>query len=165
VYPNLVKISSENAEEFKGIPTGFSKLDEITSGLNRSDLILIGARPAMGKTSFALNIGRNVGMTGKKVVFFSLEMSNEQLAARVLSTEARVESNKLRSGEISPDEFKFFIGKDIRLEQVSLNKEDAVNQLLRFYMGENTTERQNFIIENLRIDQDINEEMFEETEI
>ena len=61
--------------------------------------------------------------------------------------------------------YKHFIGKDIRLEPVSLNKEDAVNQLLRFYMGENTAERQNFIIENLRIDQDINEEMFEETEI
>ena len=105
VYPNLVKISSENADEYKGIPTGFSKLDEITSGLNRSDLILIGARPAMGKTSFALNIGRNVAMTGKKVVFFSLEMSNEQLAARVLSTEARVLSTKMRSGQLDTDDW------------------------------------------------------------
>ncbi|MBE6795063.1 MAG: replicative DNA helicase [Ruminococcaceae bacterium] len=105
VYPTLSLISSENADEYKGIPMGFSKLDEITSGLNKSDFILIGARPAMGKTSFALNIARNVGMTGKKVVFFSLEMSNEQLATRVLSTEARVPSHKLRSGEISGDEW------------------------------------------------------------
>ena len=105
VYPTLHNITSENAEEFKGIPTGFSKLDDIISGLNRSDLILIGARPAMGKTSFALNIARNVAMRGKKTVFFSLEMSNEQLASRVLSTEARVESNKLRSGNISNDEW------------------------------------------------------------
>ena len=125
VYPNLVKISSENAEEFKGIPTGFSKLDEITSGLNRSDLILIGARPAMGKTSFALNIGRNVGMTGKKVVFFSLEMSNEQLAARVLSTEARVESNKLRSGEISPDEWMRLAEATDRLTKCNLYFDDT----------------------------------------
>ena len=105
VYPTLHNITSENAEEFKGIPTGFSKLDEIISGLNRSDLILIGARPAMGKTSFALNIARNVAMKGKRTVFFSLEMSNEQLASRVLSTEARVESNKLRSGNISSEEW------------------------------------------------------------
>ncbi len=106
VYPTLSNITSENADEFKGIPTGFSKLDEIISGLNRSDLVLIGARPAMGKTSFALNIARNVGCAGKKVVFFSLEMSNEQLASRVLSTEARVESNKLRSGNISQAEWQ-----------------------------------------------------------
>ncbi len=125
VYPNLVKISSENAEEFKGIPTGFSKLDEITSGLNRSDLILIGARPAMGKTSFALNIGRNVGMAGKKVVFFSLEMSNEQLAARVLSTEARVESNKLRSGEISADEWMRLAEATDRLTKCNLYFDDT----------------------------------------
>ena len=105
VYPTLHNITSENAEEYKGIPTGFSKLDEMISGLNRSDLILIGARPAMGKTSFALNIARNVAMRGKRTVFFSLEMSNEQLASRVLSTEARVESNKLSSGNISQEEW------------------------------------------------------------
>ena len=125
VYPNLVKISSENAEEFKGIPTGFSKLDEITSGLNRSDLVLIGARPAMGKTSFALNIARNVGMTGKKVIFFSLEMSNEQLAARVLSTEARVESNKLRSGNISNDEWVRLAEATDRLTRCNLYFDDT----------------------------------------
>ncbi len=125
VYPNLVKISSENADEFKGIPTGFSKLDEITSGLNRSDLVLIGARPAMGKTSFALNIARNVAMTGKKVIFFSLEMSNEQLAARVLSTEARVESNKLRSGNISSEEWMRLAEATDRLTKCNLYFDDT----------------------------------------
>ena len=125
VYPNLVKISSDNADEYKGIPMGFSKLDEITSGLNKSDLVIIGARPAMGKTSFALNIGRNVGMAGKKVVFFSLEMSNEQLAARVLSTEARVESNKLRSGEISPDEWMRLAEATDRLTKCNLYFDDT----------------------------------------
>ena len=125
VYPNLVKISSDNSEEFKGIPTGFSKLDEITSGLNRSDLVLIGARPAMGKTSFALNIARNVGMTGKKVIFFSLEMSNEQLAARVLSTEARVESNKLRSGNISEEEWARLAQATDRLTRCNLYFDDT----------------------------------------
>lgn len=125
VYPNLVNITSENAEEFKGIPTGFSKIDEITSGLNRSDLILIGARPAMGKTSFALNIARNVAFSGKKVVFFSLEMSNEQLAARVLSTEARVESNKLRKGNISSDEWVRLAEATDRLTKCELYFDDT----------------------------------------
>ncbi len=127
VYPNLVKISSENADEYKGIPMGFSKIDEITSGLNKSDLILIGARPAMGKTSFALNIARNVALTGKKVVFFSLEMSNEQLAARVLSTEARVESNKLRSGDISTEEWVRLAEATDRLTKAELYFDDTAS--------------------------------------
>ncbi len=127
VYPNLVKLTSENAEEFKGIPLGFSKLDEITSGLNKSDLIIIGARPAMGKTSFALNIARNVAMTGKKVVFFSLEMSNEQLASRVLSTEARVDSNKFRSGEISSEEWVRLAEATDRLSKCNLYFDDTAS--------------------------------------
>ena len=127
VYPTLVNITSENADEFKGIPMGFSKIDEITSGLNRSDLILIGARPAMGKTSFALNIARNVAMTGKKVIFFSLEMSNEQLAARVLSTEARVESNKLRSGDISSEEWVRLAEATDRLTRCNLYFDDTAS--------------------------------------
>lgn len=127
VYPTLVKISSDNADEFKGIPMGFSKIDEITSGLNKSDLILIGARPAMGKTSFALNIARNVSMTGKKVVFFSLEMSNEQLASRVLSTEARVESNKLRSGDISSEEWVRLAEATERLNKCELYFDDTAS--------------------------------------
>ncbi len=127
VYPTLVNITSENAEEYKGIPMGFSKIDEITSGLHRSDLIIIGARPAMGKTSFALNIARNVAMTGKKVVFFSLEMSNEQLASRVLSTEARVESNKLRSGDISPDEWVRLAQATDRLTKCNLYFDDTAS--------------------------------------
>lgn len=106
VYPNLVKISSENAEEYKGIPTGFSKLDEITSGLNRSDLVLIGARPAMGKTSFALNLALNISMAArKKTVIFSLEMSKEQLAERLLASQAGVTSQKFRTGELTDDEW------------------------------------------------------------
>ena len=100
----------------------------------------------------------------KKVTHYCY--SDEEKIAAIKAVGAKAEITRFKGlGEISPDEFKHFISKDIRLEQVSLHKEDAVNQLLRFYMGENTSERQNFIIENLRIDQDINEEMFEETEI
>ena len=106
VYDTLKKITGEDKEQYKGFTTGFSDLDKILTGLNRSDLILIGARPAMGKTSFALNLARNVAAVGKrKVLFFSLEMTKEQLAMRVLGTEARVSSKKMRNGQISNDEW------------------------------------------------------------
>lgn len=120
VYDNLQKITSpETAEESKGIPTGFSLLDKYMTGLNKSDLILIGARPAMGKTSFALNIARNIAVKAKKkVVFFSLEMGREQLAQRVLSTEARVESQKMRTGELTDDDWS-------RIGQATLALNDA----------------------------------------
>ena len=75
-------------------------------GFHRSDLILIGARPGMGKTSFALNVARNMAMKGRKTLFFSLEMSNEQLAQRIISTEARIVSNKLRTGEITDSDWE-----------------------------------------------------------
>ena len=102
VYSRLTKLAGENADELKGIPSGYSVLDKyLSGGLNKSDLILIGARPAMGKTSFALNLAQNISMNaGKKTVFFSLEMTKEQLAERLLSAQAGVESQKLRSGDL-----------------------------------------------------------------
>lgn len=106
VYDTLKKITGEDKELYKGYTTGYSDLDKVLTGLNRSDLILIGARPAMGKTSFALNLARNVAALSKrKVLFFSLEMTKEQLAMRVLGTEARVSSMKMRNGNISQDEW------------------------------------------------------------
>lgn len=106
VYDRLQKLTGEDKDLYKGFTTGFADLDKILTGLNRSDLILIGARPAMGKTSFALNLARNVAAVGKrKVLMFSLEMTKEQLAMRVLGTEARVSSMKMRNGQISPDEW------------------------------------------------------------
>ena len=105
VFERLKKLGSadpKEKEQYMGIPTGFSYLDRVLGGgFHRSDLILIGARPGMGKTSFALNVARNMAMKGRKTLFFSLEMSNEQLAQRIISTEARIVSNKLRTGEIT----------------------------------------------------------------
>lgn len=106
VYDKLQKLSSADSDQYKGYTTGFSDLDKVITGLNRSDLVIVGARPAMGKTSFALNMARNTAlMANKKVLFFSLEMTKEQLAERVLSTEARVQSTKMRTGDISGDEW------------------------------------------------------------
>lgn len=129
VYDNLQKLSDPAlADEYKGIPTGFSLLDKYMTGLNRSDLILIGARPAMGKTSFALNVARNVAVQAKKkVVFFSLEMGREQLAQRILSTEARVEGRKLRTGELSDDDWQRIAEATVNLSHAELYFDDTAN--------------------------------------
>ena len=106
VYDRLEKLNGEDADLYKGMPTGFGTLDRYITGLNRSDLILIGARPAMGKTSFALNLAHNLSVAAKKkVVFFSLEMTNEQLAERLLASQSGVESKKFRTGALSDDEW------------------------------------------------------------
>ncbi|MDO5560124.1 MAG: replicative DNA helicase [Oscillospiraceae bacterium] len=105
-YDRLSKITGPDKEKYLGAKTGFTYLDTITTGLNKSDLILIAARPGMGKTSFALNIASNVARrSGKDVAVFSLEMSKEQLATRLLSTEALVDSNKLRSGRLDQNDW------------------------------------------------------------
>lgn len=129
VYDNLQKLSDPAlAAEYKGIPTGFSLLDKYMTGLNKSDLVLIGARPAMGKTSFALNIARNVAVQAKKkVVFFSLEMGKEQLAQRILSTEARVESQKMRTGELSNDDWQRIAQATVSLNEAELYFDDTAN--------------------------------------
>jgi replicative DNA helicase len=110
VFERLKKLASadpKEKEQYIGIPTGFSYLDKVLGGgFHRSDFIVIGARPAMGKTSFALNVARNIAMKGRKVLFFSLEMSKEQLAQRIISTEARIVSNKLRTGDITDSDWE-----------------------------------------------------------
>src|SRR6266850_3031542 len=86
-------------ELITGVPTGFTDLDEMTSGLQRSDLIIVAARPSMGKTSLVLNVAQHVGTkTDLTVGLFSLEMSKEQLFIRMLTAEARIDAHRLRSG-------------------------------------------------------------------
>lgn len=105
-FDRLDKLNSPDADLYRGVPTGIRELDDTITGLNRTDFILLGARPGMGKTSFALNIARHAAVkAGKRVAFFSLEMSKEQLVSRLLSTEALVEGTKLRTGKLSEDEW------------------------------------------------------------
>lgn len=88
-------------DEMTGVPTDFYEFDEMTSGLQRSDLIILAARPSMGKTAFALNIAQNVAIKAKTpVAIFSLEMSKEQLVQRMLCSEAEVDSQKIRTGNM-----------------------------------------------------------------
>lgn len=106
VYAHLHDLNT-NKEATKGTQTGFSALDRVLAGLGKSDLILVGARPGMGKTSFALNIATNVAKQTKKTVcIFSLEMSADQLVNRVLSSEALVNSYSLRTGELAPTDWE-----------------------------------------------------------
>jgi len=104
-YDRLRKISGEDRAKYLGLPTGFSQLDSAISGLNRSDLIMLAARPAMGKSAFALNIALNIAKRGSVVAFFSLEMTREQNVSRMLSSEALVDSRSIRTGELSPDDW------------------------------------------------------------
>ena len=106
VYAHLQELRT-NAEATQGTKTGFSALDRVLAGMGKSDLVLVGARPGMGKTSFALNIATNVAkQTGKAVCIFSLEMSAEQLVNRVLASEALVNSYALRTGELTPEDWE-----------------------------------------------------------
>ena len=125
VYEDLRRKNSPDREKYLGIPSGFSLLDKYTTGFNKSDLVLIGARPAMGKTSFALNIARNMAVAGRKVVFFSLEMPKEQLAQRVLATEARVEGSKFRTGLIESNEWDRIAQAASALSNIELYFDDT----------------------------------------
>lgn len=89
---------SENKDEIRGVPTGYADLDALTAGLQKSDLIILAARPSMGKTTFALDMARNVALSGIPVGIFSLEMSAQQLVQRMLSAESRVDAWSIRTG-------------------------------------------------------------------
>ncbi|MBC2704309.1 replicative DNA helicase [Desulfobacula sp.] len=106
---NIDKLEERQGKDggLSGLSTGYVKLNNITSGLQKSDLIILAARPSMGKTAFALNIARNVAIEEHKpVAVFSLEMSNEQLSMRLLTSEARIDSNRLRTGFISQEDWQ-----------------------------------------------------------
>ena len=109
VLQNVYK-DIENLAETKGAPTGaktgFSGLDRMLIQMGKGDLVIVGARPGMGKTSFALNIATNVAKSsGKAVAIFSLEMSGEQLVTRIISSEALVDSHDLRTGQLKPEDW------------------------------------------------------------
>jgi replicative DNA helicase len=108
LWPTFEKIEQlqANNSSVTGVPTGFHDLDEMTAGFQSGDLVIVAARPSMGKTAFTLNIAQHAAITAKQpVAFFSLEMSNEQLVQRVLCAEARVDASRLRRGRLMDDEY------------------------------------------------------------
>jgi len=116
----------EKKELITGVATGFTKLDEMTSGLQRSDLIIIAGRPSMGKTAFALNIAQFCSVEeGVPVAVFSLEMAKEQLAMRMLSSEARVDSQKIRKGFLGESDWPKLTTAAGRLSEARLYIDDT----------------------------------------
>lgn len=102
----MIDAAIQTQGQVVGLPTGFKRLDEVTSGLHRSDLVIIAARPAMGKTAFVLNIAQNTAVkSGATVLIFSLEMSKAQLGQRLLAMESRVEMQKLKTGNIERNDW------------------------------------------------------------
>jgi replicative DNA helicase len=112
-----------------GLPTGYTDLDEITAGLQNSELVIVAARPSVGKTSYALNIVRNIVVDEKQPVFFvSLEQSRIELAERLLCCQARVDSHKLRKGNLSSDDMEKLIEAGGALRNAKLFIDDTPGQ-------------------------------------
>ena len=111
VYEELEIKSEHKGDDPRSVKTGFSGLDRVLVEMGSGDLVIVGARPGMGKTSFAMNIATNVAKQSKKsVCIFSLEMSGEQLVTRILSSEALVDSYALRSGQLKPEDWDSIAG-------------------------------------------------------
>lgn len=124
----LSKISeiAENKGRLRGIPTGYKEFDAITNGLQNSDLILLAARPGVGKTSFAMNIAEYAAIEeGKKVAIFDLEMSREQLMQRSLSSVAKVHLGHILNGSMDSDEWKRVWTAEKKLAQSSIYVDDS----------------------------------------
>ena len=103
---DIISKAAANTDGLTGVPTGYHKLDEYTSGWQSSDLVIIAGRPAMGKTSFALSLAKNIAADYKQpVAFFSLEMSNVQLVDRLISNVCEIQGSHLQSGQLTPDEW------------------------------------------------------------
>ena len=101
-----IELLSQNSSAVTGVPTGFYDLDEMTAGFQKGDLIIVAARPSMGKTAFTLNIAQHAAIEAKvPVAFFSLEMSKESLVQRLLTAEARIDAQRLRKGMLRDDDF------------------------------------------------------------
>lgn len=128
IFDAFTKIESLYASKgsITGLSTGFRDLDKLTSGLQPSDLILIAARPSMGKTAFVLNIAQHIGVKEKKAVaLFSLEMSKEQLVQRMLCAESTIDSQRLRIGELEPNDWTKLVSGADRLSSAPIFIDDT----------------------------------------
>ena len=113
-------------QHITGVPTGFADLDYITAGLHKSDLVIVAARPAMGKSAFALNLATNAAVKSNiPVAIFSLEMSKEQMTNRILCSEAMVDSNKVRTGKIEDDDWQKLAEASGNLSQAQIYIDDT----------------------------------------
>lgn len=121
-----IELATKNSDGISGIPTGFIDLDKVTSGWQRSDMIVIAARPAMGKTAFVLSMARNTAVDyGHGVAIFSLEMSSVQLVKRLIASEARLSAEKLRKGDLKDHEMQQLHSRISKLSQAPIYIDDT----------------------------------------
>ena len=123
-FEELKKISQQR-DKMIGVPTGFNDVDDLFHGFRPGDLVILAARPGVGKTSFALNLAVNAAKRGTAVAFFSLEMSASQLTQRILCAEALVSLNKVRSGKIAEGDWGAIVDASNRLAQVEMYIDDT----------------------------------------
>jgi replicative DNA helicase len=126
-FAHLSDVKS-HSKGITGVPSGFSKLDDMTSGLQSGDLIILAARPSMGKTSLAINIAMNAALANYAVGIFSLEMSAEQLTLRILSTESGIAHHHIRNATISSDEWIELTNVAAKLAQLPVFIDDTAGQ-------------------------------------
>ncbi len=121
-----IEKASQNSDGISGVPTGFFDLDKVTAGWQRSDMIVIAARPAMGKTAFVLSMARNTAVDHNMgVAFFSLEMSSVQLVKRLIASETRLNAEKLRKGDLKEHEFQQLHSRITKLATAPLFIDDT----------------------------------------
>jgi len=124
-FERLERIFTEG-RRITGLPTGYTLLDNLTSGLQPSELVILAARPSMGKTSLALNVAENVALrSGQPVAIYSLEMSKESLLLRLLASHARIDAHKFRTGHLSHDDWRKMTETLARLAEAPLWIDDA----------------------------------------
>lgn len=125
---DILDRAAQSEGKMTGIPTGFKRLDEITRGLQKSDLIIVAARPAMGKSAFALNLALNAANKGNaSVLIFNLEMSKEQLGNRLLAMEANVEMEKILSGTVTQEDWQAIGHATSRMSKINIAIDDTPN--------------------------------------
>ncbi|MCR5265743.1 MAG: replicative DNA helicase [Cyanobacteria bacterium RUI128] len=123
---DMINERYKNRDKKTGVESGFYDLDELTNGFQKSDLIILAARPAMGKTAFALNIAQNAALrNGKTVAIFSLEMSKDQLVQRLLCSEAEVDSQRLRSGNMQSTDWEKLANAMANLAETNIYIDDS----------------------------------------
>ena len=121
-----IEILRQKEDGLSGVPSGFTKLDRVTSGWQKSDLVIVAARPGMGKTAFALTMARNIAITHETAIgFFSLEMSSEQLVSRLIASEAELSASKLRKGDLKDFEMVQLHEKIKKLSEAQIYIDDT----------------------------------------
>ena len=124
-YLEQLEERANNPNDVTGIPTGFYDLDRMTSGLQDGDLIVLGGRPSMGKTSLGLNIAENIALGGKPVAVFSMEMSASQLTNRIIGSIGRVDQSKLRTGKLASEDWERVVEAVEKLRNVTLDIDES----------------------------------------